>query len=107
MVTREQLLAKIKELIDGNPFLNSSLYTKFQEQDDQRLKKVLAMLVITEEQRQSLGEGADDKIVEMYRKVESDFQEKLKHEMTEFLHNAEDQDHAKDEKIADKLLDSL
>ncbi len=103
-ITREQLLAKIKEFLDGNQFLNTDLYQKFEKLDEQRLKQVLLMLFDLEEKRKQAG---DDKIKEDFKKINEQAGKIIKEETRKFLKEEEGKIHKKEVDEAEKLVTSL
>ncbi len=80
MANRQEILAKIKEFIEGNPFLNEKLYKKFQGLNDEHLGKALIILYRLEERRKKLGKDGDKKIIKAYQKIEEDFKKMIEKE---------------------------
>ena len=104
MITKKQLLAKIKEYIDGNPFIEPGIYDKFKDLEEERLNKILVMLYSIEQKRAKEG---DDNIRKGFEELNKQAKKITKDETLKFLKAEEQKSHAKEQKAAEKDFEEI
>lgn len=105
MPLSDQLLTKIKELLEANPFMKTEkLYEKFKTLNEDHLKKVLVMLYSANEELKKVGE---DKVIAYHQKIAELLEENMKKATKTFRENLETDMHAKEEAEAEALLKDL